>query len=50
MTVLSVPYALAPVGIDCVGGADVVLARVDRALVERGHRSIVVGPDGSLSA
>lgn len=48
--VLSVPYALAPVGMDCAGGAEVVLAQIDRALVERGHRSLVVGPEGSRVA
>lgn len=47
ITVLSVPYALAPVGVDAVGGAEVVLAQIDAALVERGHRSLLVAPRGS---
>lgn len=47
MNVLSVSYALAPVALDAVGGAEVVLAEVDQALVARGHRSLVVAPEGS---
>ena len=47
ITVLSVAYSLGTVGLDEVGGAEVVLAQLDRALVERGHRSIVVAPQGS---
>ena len=45
--ILSVGYALAPVGPDAVGGSEQVLASLDRALVERGHRSIVVAWAGS---
>ena len=47
LTVLSVAYPLAPVGPDAVGGAEQVLATLDRALVERGHRSIVIAQAGS---
>lgn len=43
-TVVSVSYTLAPVSIDAVGGAEVVLAQVDRALTSNGHRSIVIAP------
>lgn len=47
LTVLSVAYPLAPVGPDTVGGAEQVLSALDRALVEAGHRSIVVACQGS---
>lgn len=47
IAVLSVPYALAPVDVDAVGAAEVVLAQIDAALVERGHRSLVAAPRGS---
>ena len=50
LTVLSVGYALAPVGIDAVGGAEQILAALDRALTVAGHRSLVVAPDGSQAA
>lgn len=47
MTVLSVSYPFAPVGPDAVGGSEQVLAALDRALTEAGHRSIVVAPADS---
>lgn len=47
LTVLSVAYPLARVGPDGVGGAEQVLSHLDRALVEAGHRSIVVAQEGS---
>lgn len=47
MTVLQVAYPLAPVGPDAVGGAEQVLAALDRAVVEAGHRSLVVASAGS---
>ena len=50
LTVLSVAYPLAPVGLDAVGGAEQVLSAVDRALVAAGHRSIVVAQEGSTAA
>ena len=47
---LSVAYALAPVGADAVGGAEQVLSAIDRALVAAGHRSVVVACSGSRVA
>ncbi|WP_375392254.1 glycosyltransferase family 4 protein [uncultured Sphingomonas sp.] len=50
LTLLSVSYPLAPVTADPAGGAEQVLAQLDRALVAAGHRSIVIAPDGSAVA
>jgi glycosyltransferase involved in cell wall biosynthesis len=50
LSILSVGYALAPVGPDAVGGAEQVLTALDRALVGLGHRSYVVAPAGSRVA
>ena len=50
LTILSVGYALAPVGPDAVGGAEQVLSALDRALIASGHSSIVVAPEGSRVA
>ncbi len=50
LTVLSVAYPLARVGPDAVGGAEQVLATLDRALVAAGHRSLVVACEGSAVA
>lgn len=50
LTVLNVGYALAPVGLDAVGGAEQILAALDRAQVAAGHCSLVVAPDGSQVA
>jgi len=47
LSVLSVAYPLAPVGPDAVGGAEQVLSAIDRALVQAGHRSVVVACEGS---
>ncbi len=47
LTVVSVGYPLAAVGLDAVGGSEQVLTALDRALVAAGHRSIVVAMDGS---
>lgn len=47
LTVLSVAYPFAPVTADPAGGAEQVLAQLDAALVEAGHRSIVVACEGS---
>lgn len=47
LTVLSVAYPLAPVGPDAVGGAEQVLTQLDAALVQEGHRSIVIACEGS---
>lgn len=50
LTVLSVGYPFAPVTPDPVGGAEQILSRLDRALVDAGHRSLVVAPQGSRVA
>jgi glycosyltransferase involved in cell wall biosynthesis len=50
LTILNVAYPLAPVGHDAVGGAEQILTAVDRALVEAGHRSLVVACEGSTTA
>lgn len=47
LRVLSVAYPFAPVSEDCVGGAEQVLRQIDKALVERGHESLVVACSGS---
>ncbi len=47
LAVASVAYPFAPVGRDAVGGAEQVLAAIDRALVAAGHRSIVIARAGS---
>jgi glycosyltransferase involved in cell wall biosynthesis len=47
LTVLSVAFPMAPVGPDAVGGAEQVLTMLDAALVEQGHRSIVIACEGS---
>ncbi|RAI37622.1 glycosyltransferase family 4 protein [Rhodoplanes roseus] len=48
LTVLSVAYPFAPVGPDAVGGAEQVVWQLDAALVQAGHRSIVIAPAGSV--
>lgn len=50
LTIVSVAYPFAPVSADPVGGAEQVLAQLDRALVAAGHRSIVVAVEGSRVA
>src|SRR5690625_2775757 len=47
LTVLLVGYSLAPVSADPVGGAEQILGHLDRALVDAGHCSLVVAPEGS---
>lgn len=47
MRVLSVGFPFAPVSADPVGGAEQVLAQLDRHLVELGHESVVIAPAGS---
>jgi len=42
LTVLNVAFPFAPVTADPVGGAEQVVAAIDRELVARGHRSIVI--------
>jgi glycosyltransferase involved in cell wall biosynthesis len=50
LTVLHVAYPLAPVSLDATGGAEQVMALLDRALVARGHRSIAVACEASRTA
>ncbi len=50
LTVLSVAYPLAPVAPWVAGGAEQVLLKLDSALKERGHRSLVVASAGSQIA
>ncbi|HEU4985495.1 MAG TPA: glycosyltransferase family 4 protein [Rhizobiaceae bacterium] len=50
LTILSVAYPFAPVGPNAVGGAEQVLSAIDQALVERGHRSVVIACEGSEAA
>lgn len=50
LTVLNVAYVFAPVGPDTAGGAEQVLAALDRALVAKGHRSLVIACAGSKTA
>lgn len=50
LTVLSVAYPLAPVAPDTAGGAEQVLAQLDCALVQAGHRSLVIACEGSRVA
>jgi glycosyltransferase involved in cell wall biosynthesis len=47
LTVLSIAYPFAPVGFDAAGGAEQVLALLDRALTQGGHNSIVVASEDS---
>lgn len=50
LTVVSVAYPFAPVTADPAGGAEQVLAQLDRALVRAGHRSRVIAAAGSCTA
>lgn len=50
LTILSVAYPFAPVGPDTPGGAEQVLATLDRRLVAAGHVSIVLAQHGSRIA
>lgn len=47
LTVLNVGYPLAVVSEDTAGGAEQIVAILDAALVEHGHRSLVIAPAGS---
>lgn len=47
LSILSIAYPFAPVRPDAVGGAEQILARLDRALVDAGHHSIVIAVEGS---
>ena len=50
LTIVSVAYTLAPVRPETAGGAEQVLAMLDRGLVAAGHRSVVVALEGSSVA
>ena len=50
LTVVNVAFPFAPVTRDPVGGAEQVLAHLDRALVAAGNQSIVVAAEGSDTA
>jgi len=50
LSILSVAYPFARVTHDTVGGAEQILARLDRALVEHHHRSLVIATEGSKTA
>lgn len=47
MKILSIAYPFAPVTADPVGGAEQVVAALDRALVAAGHESVVIALEGS---
>ncbi len=47
LSVLSVAYPLAIVGVNEAGGSEQILAQLDRGLVEHGHRSFVVACEDS---
>jgi glycosyltransferase involved in cell wall biosynthesis len=50
LTVVNVAYPFAEVGPDAVGGAEQVVSMIDEALVDAGHRSLVVARRGSSCA
>ena len=50
MTVLLVAYPLAPVSLDAAGGAEQIVAMLDRALTAAGHHTIVAACAGSQAA
>src|ERR1051325_3848955 len=50
LNVLSVGYPLAATGPNAVGGAEQILSSLDRSLVARGHRSVVIAAEGSAAA
>lgn len=50
LTVLNVAFPFAPVGPAAVGGAEQVVAQLDRLLVAAGHRSMVLACAGSSVA
>jgi glycosyltransferase involved in cell wall biosynthesis len=50
VVILSVAFPFAPVSLDAVGGAEQILALLDRRLVADGHRSIVIAAQGSRVA
>lgn len=50
LTVLSIAYPFAPVGFQCVGGAEQILTDLDYALVAAGHTSLVLACEGSTTS
>jgi glycosyltransferase involved in cell wall biosynthesis len=50
LTVLQVAYPFAPVSLDAAGGAEQIMALLDRALTSRGHCSIAIACKGSQTA
>lgn len=50
LTILSVAYPFAPVSTHTAGGAEQILASVERALVAGGYRSLVAAAEGSSVA
>lgn len=50
LTVVQVAFPLAEVRPDAAGGAEQIISLLDRELVRRGHRSIVIACDGSSVA
>lgn len=50
LTVLSIAFPFASVRPDGVGGAEQILSVLDHALVDAGHRSLVVACEGSQTA
>lgn len=50
LTVLSIAYPFAPVGYQCVGGAEQILTDLDTALVAAGHQSLILACEGSNTA
>jgi glycosyltransferase involved in cell wall biosynthesis len=50
LTVLSVSYPLARLSPSTAGGAEQLLATIDRALIREGHRSLVLAPQGSRTS
>jgi glycosyltransferase involved in cell wall biosynthesis len=50
LTVLSVAFPLSPVSPDSSGGAEQILSEIDRGLVKRGHKSLVIArPDSRVA-
>ncbi|HEY3458774.1 MAG TPA: glycosyltransferase [Bryobacteraceae bacterium] len=47
LTILNAAYPFAQVNADAVGGAERILAQLDSAICDAGHRSIVLAADGS---
>lgn len=50
LTVLSVAFPFAPVGPECVGGAERILSDIDEAITRSGNTSVVVACEGSQPA